>query len=411
MDRLATRVATRYRLAESVGDPKYLLSQFEQVVHNIVQLMPQNDIDRVKKTCLDLIAVNPSSTDTSSEDIRTAMKALVVAEKGYEITSTVGHKLFLSILQSYSLPPALRKKVEIASRVHMKPTKPRPKKDPGPQRYINYLEAYEKLVATLQAHVEIAEAAVAQGKPREAEGEGATKFKVGSFTLVNTGGFSAEVMTNVADAMQKVEAFATKARFGSVCYGDVQVTNRISGGRVLAFYHHESDEIFVRADVKGSHDTVRNILHELGHRYEGKRLSGKKGEIESVYAQIHREEFARKLDREKMDALKPQPGEEITEKGKTYRVIGTEYLGWNRGYKVNLQKADDPNARAHVSLEDYIEMKGGKFRDVEEPDFKGFVTDYAKKGGPSENFAEMFSFYCMGRLPAAQKPLFEGLAF
>ena len=34
-----------------------------------------------------------------------------------------------------------------------------------------------------------------------------------------------------------------------------------------------------------------------------------------------------------------------------------------------------------------------------------FVTHYAKKGGPGENFAEMVSFYALGKLPQAQLDL------
>jgi hypothetical protein len=60
---------------------------------------------------------------------------------------------------------------------------------------------------------------------------------------------------------------------------------------------------------------------------------------------------------------------------------------------------------AHISLEGWLK-KTGKPREIESPDYKGYVTDYAKESS-GENFAEMFAFYCMKRLPATQKELFE----
>ena len=96
--------------------------------------------------------------------------------------------------------------------------------------------------------------------------------------------------------------------------------------------------------------------------------------------------------------------------GKTYRV--TLALPDRNGFKVHLERVDDPKWKASVSLEGYLSLKGEEARDVDEnPDYKGFVSEYAKRGGPGENFAEMFAFYCMGRLPVLQSVAFEELCF
>ncbi len=54
-----------------------------------------------------------------------------------------------------------------------------------------------------------------------------------------------------------------------------------------------------------------------------------------------------------------------------------------------------------------LAVENPKLRPV---DFKGFVTAYAKKDA-TENFAEMFAFYCTGDLPPSQSVLFEELVF
>jgi hypothetical protein len=66
--------------------------------------------------------------------------------------------------------------------------------------------------------------------------------------------------------------------------------------------------------------------------------------------------------------------------------------------------------QARISLEGYLAAKGQNRNVDEEPDYKGFVTDYAKES-PAENFAEMFAYYCQGRLPVLQSVAFEELAF
>jgi hypothetical protein len=178
----------------------------------------------------------------------------------------------------------------------------------------------------------------------------------------------------------------------------------------LAFYLIGNDELFIRANVKADIDTVRTVIHELGHRYEMKDMASKKRDIDHLYYILSNQE---RDDFGGMEKYAPKPGEKMTtKKGETYVVMGTELYS-RGGPKVHLMLESDRKSGATISLEGWIATTQGmdKIRDLEgKPDYKGFVTNYAKKNA-SENFAEMFSFYCLGKLPALQKEPFEQLVF
>lgn len=395
---LIQRVVARHIQAEKLGEPKLLLEQLESELQQ--RSIPQNKIDHAKQVIQERVNLLESSyeerrpEDKAAEDL--SYTALFAVERNK--LADIGHKLFLSILQSYELPPALRKKIEIASRTYMKQTRPRLKMH-GLQRYLEHFALYEEYFAQVRAHLEIARQAVAQGKGHT---EGSTKLAVGLFTLVNTGGFSESVMQEVTGVAQKAQALLKGAGLGKVCYGEIQITNTVGKSSVAAFYLPTDDGLFVRANIKDSTDTLKTVLHELGHRYHYKFLASKKREIEQLYRNIGHQEVMQSVELQK-----PEPGEVVTEKGKSYRVTGTR---WGRsGLQVALERVDNPKSTAQVSLEGYHRLKGNE-RAVT-PDLKGYVSEYAKRGGPEENFAEMFAFYCLKKLPTAQVELFETLVF
>jgi hypothetical protein len=316
-----------------------------------------------------------------------------------------GHLLFLSILQTLTLPPQLRKKVEIASRTYMKA----PAKYRNPSKidemHISKVLFYKKFLEQAQEHLRVAKEAIAVGKSHAEEGQSdgaeATKIKVGDFTLINTGGLSSKIMGNVQEVIEKAQTLIRSAGLGQVCYGNILVTNTLHKANVLAFYLVAKDELFVRANFKSDRDILHHTIHELGHRYQHKFL---RNDILSLYRIIGRHEVDRKRVLEKTST--PQAGETLTQGSDTYEVVRVRE-GRN-GKEVVLKKIGSPSiSEAHISLEGYLQKKG-KPREVEvdAPDYKGYVTDYAKET-PEENFAEMFAFYCMKRLPASQKDLFE----
>lgn len=407
---LIRNVVGRYRVAERVGEPKEILREYEHAVNAIEASVPADKLLEAKRILEERVksgipGVNSEVMSTS--DI--AYKALFAVKHGQRKVADPGHRLFLAILQTYTLPPALRKKIEIASRVYLKETNPRFKAKSGAMLYLERIQVFEKYLGLLQSHLAYAKEAIAKGKEHTEEGAGATKIRVGPFTLVNTGGFNEKQMNEVADVVQKATAFAQSSGLGEVCYGEVQVTNTISKSNVLAFYLLAKDELFVRANVKSTTDVVRNVLHELGHRYQHKFLKVNGG-IEMLYRTLSGQETKRKYDREKVKEKLPKPGETLVSKGKTY-VVTRAIPDYKAGYKILLEQADNPKVQAAISIDGWLSMKGEHRNFDEDPNYIGFVTEYAKSGGPSENFAEMFAYYCMGRLPVLQSVPFEELVF
>jgi hypothetical protein len=398
-------------LSVNIGDPKAFLVAFEAKIRDLT--IPPSKIENTRETlnkAMDVLKNPPAERYrldqvvpgySQAEDL--AYDAMFKVQRGNAQLTEVGHKLFLALLQNLVMPPKTRKKVEIASRFYLKVTKMRLKTH-GASRYMEMLDGYEKYMALVQQHAETARVAIREGK-EHAEGE--TKIKVGSFTLVNTGGFSDKIMNEIADVVQKAQAYAKSSDVGKVCYGEVQVTGTVMKSNVAAFYLIASDELFIRANVKADRDVVKTVLHELGHRYEHKFMAGKQRDIEHLYHLLSGQERTRKYDREDL----PKPGDEITEKGKTYKVVMV-LPDQRMGYKVHLTQPNDPRFRATIGIEGYKAIQGIKPRNLEEePNYKGFVTDYAKKGGPTENFAEMFAYYCLGQLPVLQSVPFEDLLF
>lgn len=421
-DDLARRVVARFlRVSESIGDPKVFLHEFEAAVAKLTQ--PPAKVEAAKEFLQKRLELQSSMNSidwfnyvknqsaaekAAAGEVQDVTYACLFAVKhgGPRIVEP-GHKLFLSILQTLTLPPALRKKIEIASRAYLKVGQPRLKAR-GRDAGLEYIGFYEKFLSVIHSHIKVAKEAIAKGKAHAEEGEGATKIKVGPFTLVNTGGFSDKQMAEVAEVMNKVTSLAQSSGLGAVCYGEVQVTNTIHKKNVLAFYLIANDELFVRADVKPGTDSIQTVLHELGHRYEKKFLSNKSGPA-ILYRTLEGQERNRSWGLKKQPK-KPDPGDTLVSKGKTYIV--TQTLPDRNGYKVHLTVDGDPKAKATVPLDTFWELKGQKARDFDEdPGYIGFVSDYAKRGGPSENFAEMFSYYCMGRLPVLQSVPFEELVF
>lgn len=303
----------------------------------------------------------------------------------------------LAILQQYSLPTNIRKQVEAIAKFWATKQSPRmpnlPHNRNGFERESAAITYYLKYVDTIREHLAILTAAMTKGRPI-AKGDAADpmKVKAGSFTLINMGGFSDEVMHQAAETVKKADAQASINGFGAVCYGDVHVADQVGHRNTLAFYLPAQDEIFVQSDISPTAKNIRTLLHELGHRYEQKFLKSH-GVLLYLYHAIgnkHRDEIRK---------LEPAKGEVLVDKGGVPFVVDTVI-----GENVMMHLQDSVQQKAKIHIEGYYALKGVNPRDT--LDFKGYITSYAAKD-PSENFAEMFSFYCLNALPPTQKALFE----
>lgn len=396
---LAHKVATRYLRSAVTDDPKRLFKSLRRRLDDY-----DNEEDTAKRYQKQLADFKK----------QTARGLIVSQPVGYTDILDIGVNvrffnqyfremwpLAVTILQGYALPATVRKKVERIARFWA--TKQKTRKPRLPRKELEqidaYLTYYLKNLDTLREQFAVIEMAFSKGR-LIAEGDDGDpiKVRVGPFTLLNLGGFDDQVMDEVAKAVKQASDEITTSGLGKVCYGDVHVTQKVARGNTAAFYMPRSDEFFVRADkkVRATGKLVHNILHELGHRYETKFLKNEREVLATLYA----------LADTGYELPVPDPGTVLRDSK------GNEYLvAYTSGDRVHLRSVVDgkasPRPDAKIHIEGYYMMQGVDPRQLD-VDFKGFVTPYAKKD-PSENFAEMFAFYCVGELPPTQAARFEEL--
>jgi hypothetical protein len=140
--------------------------------------------------------------------------------------------------------------------------------------------------------------------------------------------------------------------------------------------------MFIRADADVSRDTVRIICHELAHRFEHKFMKDR-WRIEELYNTI----------KGHGQIPKPKKGDKLQVKDKTVFITDVE--------RNKVQMMNEAGTQYWIPLQVY--------RDMMTPSGYHFVTGYAEKGGPGENFAEMVSFMAIGKLPKEQVELLRPL--
>lgn len=245
---------------------------------------------------------------------------------------------------------------------------------------------------------------VEHGTTLPGAGTQTTSLKVGGFTLVNAGGFSAKDMKETADTMAIVHKLLVGSGLSKVCYGRVQITRSIGrNNNVLAFYTVGTDDLYVRGKTRSGKATVRTILHELGHRYGFKFLSGKASEIKRLYYRMEATTPA------KQSWNTPTVGETVTVAGGEKATV-VEVTEGGKKVKYVIEGSDPLPTPRTVSLDQWWNYVDPEVKMRAHPVLPGFVSNYAKKN-PDENFAEMFSFYCMGDLPVNLSGDFEALLF
>ena len=443
MSDAAHRILARFRQGALVSDPAGALRKLRQELdrwdehildaHKIQDIL--GELNKLKARD----QLTPETQASLNRDLSALSKPLLSIEvfiKRFYIDRFNGMWLIaLTLLQKYSLPTPLRKKVEGISRfwaTKQKPRAPRLPRGSGTERTLAVVTYYLKYIEDTQDQLAVLTEAMTKGRPiAEGTANDAAKIKAGPFTLVNTGGFSDDVMQSVAAVCKKAADYAAMSGVGEVCYGEVNVTQKISKGN---FYMIENDELFVRADANTSERHLHTLLHELGHRYEHKFIKYQ-GCIATMFMLIgskHREEMGKR---------EPHRGDPFVSKGEEFTV---DYVVENKVHlvpKIDPDKVRDQTrekilrknpgrnesdlkavidytaeaeiqtlhkTKATISLEGYYQTMGIDAR--AEVDFRGFITPYAGKD-QSENFAEMFGFYCTGDLPPAQAALFEQQVF
>jgi hypothetical protein len=229
-------------------------------------------------------------------------------------------------------------------------------------------------------------------------------------------------MKRAAEVVEKAEKALTAHGLGKVCYGDVLISKTVNRTKnIAAFYIVNSDEMFVRANTPEDWDTVKTVCHELAHRLEYKFLSSKTHEIASLYRQINTHSSFLS------DTSLPKLGETVLYEGKQMKVVDTDY----RRKSVKVQEDAEPRCfacgqpvkghqpdaehKTPIIRKEFYTMPAAMFYKLQgkemEVDPMDFVTPYAKRGGPTENFAEMVAYYVLGKLPKKQIDLLEPIIF
>jgi len=357
-----------------------------------------------------------------------------LAGTSFDLLKVPARKLVLAILQQVVLSPRLRKSVEAAAKfwdkrgIVLKKHIPEVKNDYGhlvgggsiEAIYFYRTEVFLDLLETYKKHEKVFEQAIREGKAHTAEGEGATRMNAGPFVVVNTGGFPSDTVAQKAEMFKEAAERMHRIGLGMVCYGDALVTNRLNAnGNVVAFYHIQSDEMFIRADARVGEGVVSTICHELTHRYFYRFMpEDKRKLVRPLYEKISNHVM--------VDAEYPKIGETVPYGDKLLRVIENDY----RRQKIHLEQdrsqlkciacgqpveGHQPDAEHRspiirrevytMPLETYYKAHGKAVKS----DALHFVTPYAKSGGPDENFPEMVSFYAMGKLSAPMVELLKPL--
>lgn len=409
----AERIVRRF-VADQIADPHEYLDMFKKAVFLVSEhakfaadILPKWQAwkDADEKKMREAIQQTgeyeypfPENFDSTYE-ARKHIKNVVRYPQWFPAMQRVGQRLFWAILQQYSLPPNLQKAIEAASKfwskTRLNAVKPAYNRDHPLQTEIDYLTAFVKITTTLQKQVLNAEAALAKGKLHSDPTVAAkTKIRAGSFDVVNTGGFDDDTMKKAAELVEKADKLMTAHGLSNVCYGDILISKTITQkSNVAAFYLPSSDEMFVRANTPNTWDTVQTVCHELAHRLEHKFMSAKRAEIEGLYRRLQSNQitFGRK------DL--PRIGEVVEANGHTFKVINVNPRKQTVMYR---DEETPPNQYWEAPLPAWLKKTGKPMPEQKE----GFITGYASTSS-AENFAEMVSYYVLGKLPKNQVDLLE----
>jgi len=406
------KVVSRYLTGGAIGDPANLLALFTAFTEKFSKAERSVELLNGLLAEAEKVAATTDETEVflarkykkphrllelekEWRDMGIASMLSTAINGGFSYAQQNCQNLFLSILQGLALPPALNRKVQAASRWWSKSSiRLTKRKEWWVRRFYDneVLLVFPKLLSTFREQVAVAREALAKGKPHGEAVE--TRLQAGPFTLINTGNFKPEVMETVKEVVEKASKAMTGAGFGKVCYGDIHVSKTITKSTTAAFYLVTSDEMFVRANLKPSHDTLKTVCHELAHRLQFVFLSGKKREIEALYDKIA---MSVRYGQGASDMQGwPERGQVVQYKGDTLTVLNVD----TRNNKIEFGEPPAPGVYQRkvytAPLQWWAKNIEGRETVLGE-NYSGFITDYARRGGP-----ESFIFLCQHSLSGLQ---------
>jgi len=403
MDSLVKRVLARSIQADAISDIPMTMRNWGIVVNKQEQLG-----DRLPSLMAELQSPDLDQQRQRALN-REAYSYLIAPEVYYKASLMAGLSgLFLSILQQYDLQPKDQKAIEKLAQFYSKS---------GARKFKDFPTAFAKfpaLLATSKTQLAITKDILGRSKIRSSDLDGHKVMEAGPFKVINTGGFSLDVMKTCATVVKEAARLLSAKGLSKVCYGEILVSNRVNRKKeILAFYLPSKDEMFIRADLKGhEHDALGTMLHELGHRLQEKFLNSgiKKSEIYRMYRVIQggheaaEEDAINKLLED--PATAPKVGDIVVDP-KTQTELVFEKLGLRHGkLSAYLHLKDEPvnpSNQISVSIKGWYQFRGVP---IDVAKVGGFVSNYAATD-PDENFAEMIDRYCQNKLHPTQVAMLE----
>jgi hypothetical protein len=278
------------------------------------------------------------------------------------------------IVETRSIPPGKAKAVELAARaVEASRTK----------NIVKWWAKNRRHIATILE----AEKWPERGEsPREVQ----ELVKVGPFTVHNSLHLDDRKLDTIKSLLTQAETKLRRAGsdLARVLYGDVFLVGRLKQPRTLAWYYEAGDDVYLRPHLKVGRGELHNFLHELGHRYWTKFMSGTQ---KQAWAARHTE-----LGIRRPQVSLPKPGDllPVPIKGAKETPTIVKYETDLRGrILVVLSTGAKVSANSLWNLMEHEAMA------------RSFPSDYAATK-VTEHFPEAFAMHVLGTLPPEHEEFF-----
>lgn len=225
-----------------------------------VELFTRNYRQKLTNFAAEVAGVPPKD-----ERDRAWIRANVFLQGSWKWLIDWGERVATWVIETRSIPPGKAKATEMAARTFIKAVRP-------PRDVAAWWEANAR-------HAYLLLDAISWPERTDAVGEDGVQEKlvVGPFVVHNTLHLTGPKLAGVVEvleaAAQKIKA-AQPSSLEKVLYGEVFVVGQLKQSKTLAWYFDHDDRVYLRPHLKVGRGEVHNLIHELGHRYWFKFLSG-----------------------------------------------------------------------------------------------------------------------------------------
>ena len=224
-----------------------------------------------------------------------------------------------------------------------------------------------------------------------AEGGRMSQEKHGHWDLIYDAKASADV-DDVKKMLDMADRFVSGKGFGALAYGDVVATNTLKGGRMAEYYPGE-DSIRIRfGKASASRDSVRDLLHELGHRNLRKNIS-----------QAQKLEIWRKFGQKKAGRVDLHNGDIIEHRdtGDVMKIVGRKFSVKGGGKWIGVVE-ESPASRLEVSQrygvpEDFVGVDWIRRGDSGSSEKQAWFSSAYATTDADEFYCELFADWVMGK--------------